>query len=210
MYPLFQHDALPGVCVETIQYKHTPIICVLGVLANQRGLEIKNEMLKWIVTKYDCIAVNQEPPGVLFEYPGLLIAQQTSIITNKPVLYLHTKGAAHSTNVYNQATCREVWRREFIDHYDEYLLMMGSAKSVMACPFTGKTRHTTWLNGFMATPNGWAVAQNIVPPENGNRFPYEHCFKDVNIKAYGRIMNNVESYPEPGGNAMVRYINGFV
>ena len=197
-----------GVTVERIKFTGTPVICVLGVLANERGLVIKKELLSWITAKYDCIAVNQDPPGKLFEYPALWVAQQTAISLNKPVLYLHTKGAANPKNVYNQTRVRKLWQFEFDAHYTDYINLINSGDCVVACPFTGTKTHTTWMNGFMATPGAWKIANNIVPPKNGDRYPYEHCFREAPVVGFGRIMNDIEGYPEPGGMKMVGFING--
>jgi hypothetical protein len=167
-------------------------------------------LLSWITRRYDCIAVNQEPPGRLFEYPALFIAQQTSISTGKPVLYLHTKGAANPTNVYNQARVRKLWRFEFDEHYDEYMNIINSHSRIVACPFTGTKHYTTWMNGFIATAEAWKVANNIKPPKLGKiyeRFQYEHCFRDAPVIGCGRIMSDIEGYPEPGGMKMVSFIN---
>ena len=203
-------NLFPGVTVEPVKMTGTPVICVLGVLANERGLAIKQELLSWITNKYDCIAVNQEPPGRLFEYPALWIAQQTALSMNKPVLYLHTKGAANPNNVYNQVRVRKLWRFEYDVHYTDYMNFLKLGPRVVACPFTGTKTHTTWLNGFVATPEAWRVADNITPPKtysDGNRYPYEHCFRDAPVTGIGRILNDIEGYPEPGGMKMVRFIN---
>ena len=200
-------NLFPGVTVETIKWTGTPVICILGVLDNDRGKVIKQELLSWVTHKYDCIAVNQEPPGRLFEYPALFIAQQTSISTGKPVLYLHTKGAANPNNVYNQERVRKLWRFEFDVHYEDYMKFINSGDRVVACPFTGTKTHTTWMNGFIATPDAWKAADNIKPPKFGDRYPYEHCFRFADITGYGRIMQDIEGYPEPGGMKMVGFIN---
>lgn len=203
-------NLFPGVTVETIKWTGTPVICILGVLDNDRGKVIKQELLSWITHKYDCISVNQEPPGRLFEYPALFIAQQTSISTGKPVLYLHTKGAANPNNVYNQERVRKLWRFEFDVHYDDYMKFINSGERVVACPFTGTKTHTTWMNGFMATSEAWKVSHNIVPPRqysDGNRYPYEHCFRDAPIIGYGRIMHHIEGYPNDGAQDMIKFIN---
>ena len=203
-------NLFPGVTVEPIKWTGTPVICILGVLDNDRGKVIKQELLSWITHKYDCIAVNQEPPGRLFEYPALFIAQQTSISTGKPVLYLHTKGAANPNNVYNQERVRKLWRFEFDAHYDDYMKLLHRGDRVVACPFTGTKTHTTWMNVFIVTPEAWKVADNIKPPKqysDGNRYPYEHCFRDAPVTGFGRIMSHIEGYPRDGAQDMIRFIN---
>lgn len=204
-----QLKSYPTISLNVEKYTNTPILCILGVLANDRGIEIKHEMLRWITSKYDCISVHQDYPGKLFEYPALSFAQYASIRFNKPVLYVHTKGAFHATNVCKQHLVRKLWYREFILHYQWYLDIIKHNKKVVACPFIGDKAHTTWTNGFIATPDAWMSIP--VVPKLKDRLPYEHLFRDANINAFGRILNNVNSYDSstPGnpGVIMTRIIN---
>lgn len=196
-----------GITLEAYLDNNTDIICVFGCLLTEIGKQIKAEMLKWILTKYDTIVVNQEAPGKLFEYPALKMAQVVSKNYNKPVLYLHTKGAAHSKNVYDQTKCRLVWKDEFINHYNEYFSRIKNFKSQVLCPFTGKG-HTTILNGFIATTQAW---QNVIIPQPTERFRYEHIFNSVkNVEMFGRVMRDVNIIQrDVGFSRMLKYINNF-
>lgn len=196
-----------GITLESYMDKDTDVICVFGCLLTEAGKKIKEEMLPWILEKYDCIVVNQEAPGKLFEYPALKMAKFVSMKYNKPVLYLHTKGAAHSKNVYDQTKCRQVWRDEFINHYDEYLSHIKNNKPQVLCPFTGR-RHTTILNGFIATAPAW---KGVPLPPPDERLRYEHIFNNLrNVEMFGRVMKDVNLASRDAGFArMLKYINNF-
>lgn len=199
-----------GITLEAYLDKNTDIICVFGCLLTDAGKKIKQEMLDWILPKYDCFVVNQEAPGKLFEFPGLVMAKKVSIMYNKPVLYLHTKGAAHSTNVYNQVNCRLVWKDEFINHYDEYYNEVNKDKNIakVLCPFCGTKQNTTILNGFIANEKAWRIVNIPNPVE---RLRYEHIFNSVNVKMFGRILNNVNDLcnKDTGFRKMLKYINKY-
>jgi hypothetical protein len=82
--------------------------CVLGVLKSPRGLQIRDEMLSWLLKEYNVYYVEQEMPGKLFEYPALRFAQW--LCTEKDcedVLYVHTKGAGRPSDV--QKKIRKMW-----------------------------------------------------------------------------------------------------
>jgi len=199
-----------GITLEAYLDKNTDIICVFGCLLTESGKKIKEEMLSWILTKYDCIIVNQEAPGKLFEFPALVMAKKVSIMYNKPVLYLHTKGAAHSTNVYNQVNCRMIWKDEFINHYDDYYNEVNKDKNIakVLCPFCSNKHNTTILNGFIANQLAW---QKVSIPKPVERFRYEHIFDPVKVQMFGRVLNNVNALgkTDPGFKQMLNYINNF-
>lgn len=197
-----------GITLESYMDKDTDIICVFGCLLTEAGKKIKEEMLPWILEKYDCIVVNQEPPGKLFEFPAMKMAKLISMKYNKPVLYLHTKGAAHSKNVYDQINCRLIWKDEFSSHYDWYKEHILENESVILLPFCGK-QHSTILNGFIASPLAWSKV-NI--PEPAERYRYEHIFNTVkDVKLIGRLMNDVNflSVADLGFRRMLKYINSY-
>ena len=60
-----------------------PIVCIFGVLANEKGLEIEKSMLQWLLPEYDVYCIYQKYPGKLFEYPALRFAQWISNILKK-------------------------------------------------------------------------------------------------------------------------------
>lgn len=175
-------QSLPSVSIELIKYTGTPILCVFGCLMNDNGKKIKKEMLEWLTTKYDVVAVNQAYPGKLFEYPAMAFAQYAAKRFNKPILYIHTKGAFYTTNsLYSQNNVRELWKNEFITNYDWYLKSTADVSS----PFTGDKDHSTWWNGFVAKPRAWAVVPEIQFYEN--RYVYEHLFAGTPVTTAARI-----------------------
>ena len=197
-----------GITLESYLEKDTDIICVFGCLLTDAGKQIKKEMLSWILPKYDCVVVNQDPPGDLFEFPALKMAQKISIEYNKPVLYLHTKGAAHAVNVYNQEKCRMIWKDEFINHYNDYLHELNSTNDAeVLCPFCGKQKSTI-LNGFIANVNAWKKVSIPLPEE---RYRFEHIFSKTDVKMYGRIFNDIHDLcnRDAGFRKMIKFINSY-
>ena len=194
---------LPGCSIEPIEIKNTPIMCILGCLLTEAGKSIKAEMIEQFRKKYDIIAVNQEPPGKFFEYPALSFAQQFSIITGKPVLYVHTKGAANPKNVYNQTKVRWLWYNEFISRYNDYNTYVSKHINDVVCPFSGGSQYT-WMNGFIATPSAW---KHVHLRQTFDRYYYEYIFQGTPVKIHGRIMNNVTLYPSKEASTMIEYIN---
>lgn len=195
--------SLPGCSIEPIEHRGTPILCVLGCLLTEAGEAIKREMIEQFRKKYDIIAVNQEPPGKFYEFPALSFAQIVSIKSDKPVLYVHTKGAGHSQNVYNQAKCRKMWYDEFINHYDEYINYLTVHSDEVMCPFTGSTKYT-WINGFMAGVTAW---KNVKIQQTVDRFYYEYIFRDYPVNIHGRIRNDVSFFPSTEFDKMNAHIS---
>ena len=50
-------------------------LCVFGVLENENGLKIENEINDWLLPEYNVYTVYQKFPGKLYEYPALRFAQ---------------------------------------------------------------------------------------------------------------------------------------
>lgn len=199
-----------GITLESYMDKDTDIICVFGCLLTEAGKKIKEEMLPWILEKYDCIVVNQEAPGKLFEYPALKMARCVSMKYNKPVLYLHTKGAAHSKNVYDQTKCRLVWHDEFINHYDFYKEHIDLNKPQVLCPFIDTSIKTTILNGFIATPKAWAIVNVYYPSgDKMSRLMYEHLFRNTPTECIGRVFNDASIRNKTSFNKVLKYIADF-
>ena len=103
--------SLPNVQIIEYNNKDTELYCVLGCLRNERGLQIRDEMLKWIQLKYQTWIVYQDYPGSLYEYPALKVAQEISLSSKKPVLYLHTKGVFNDNP--SQYIVRALWWQTF-------------------------------------------------------------------------------------------------
>ena len=86
--------------------------CVLGVLKSPRGLQIRDEMLSWLLKEYNVYCVEQEMHGKLFEYPALRFAQWLCCEKEcDDVLYVHTKGAGRLSDV--QKKIRKMWQMQF-------------------------------------------------------------------------------------------------
>lgn len=184
----------------------TPDICVLGVLASDAGIEIKNEMLSWLLDGYNVIAVNQEPPGILFEYPALYCAQDISFRTHRPILYLHTKGAANQNAKYSQCNVRLLWKDEFLNHKKEYMNAVYTNNATVACPIISNKLKITWWNGFIANYAAWTHIGQIEPSEN--RFVFEQLFKNSDVNAYGRITSHYDSNKASEYSAL-NFINNY-
>ena len=63
------------------------ILCVFGVLENEKGLAIEKEMNKWLLPEYNVYTVYQKYPGKLFEYPALRFAQWLLEKKKKMIFY---------------------------------------------------------------------------------------------------------------------------
>lgn len=196
-------SSLPGCSIELIVMKGTPILCVLGCLLTEAGQRIKAEMIEQFRKKYDIIAVNQAPPGKFYEFPALSFAQSASIKTGKPVLYVHTKGAANPKNVYHQDKVRKMWYNEFVVGYNEYKSYIESHPGEVACPFSGSSKYT-WMNGFIGSVDAW---KRVNIRQTFDRYYYEYIFQGSPVKVHGRIMNNVTWYPSKEASSMITYIN---
>ena len=50
------------------------ITCELGVLVNQRGINIANSMLEWLINEYDVYCIYQKFSVYMYEYQSLRFA----------------------------------------------------------------------------------------------------------------------------------------
>lgn len=176
--------------IEIIEYNkiNTECICVLGCLKTKLGIKILKELLSWVPIKYHTYIVYQDPPGKLFEYPALKFAKDIAILSNKPVLYLHTKGAANNNPI--QPLVRKSWKFLF---YDNYQLAINSIQNnnTVYCLMTGEKNKVTWYNGFIANVDAWKNAKII---QSNNRFFYEHyIWINTNSKVVSYIKKNFET-----------------
>lgn len=156
-------------------------LCVLGVLLTDRGKEIKNEMLSWLNNDYDVLCIEQNPPGEMFEYPAIKAAIKLSIEMNEPVLYIHTKGAAHDyiwerTIRNNQTEIRKFWKREFTVNKNAYFNY-----PIDSCLVTTPMLEDdgkTIFNAFVIYPE---AAKALLPSYHldKDRFYYEDLFSKI-------------------------------
>ena len=89
------------------------MLAVMGVLRTEKGLLIKERISRYLRPRFDILYVEQDPPGVLFEYPAIRYALKLAIDMNEPVLYIHTKGAADPHHMWYQTPVKKLWEQEF-------------------------------------------------------------------------------------------------
>jgi hypothetical protein len=186
---------------------NTPI-CIFGCLLTEQGYCIKSEMLSWLIDKYQVICVNQKSPGILYEYPALNCAQLTAKKYHCPILYVHTKGAANSHNVYEQAKVRQLWKTEFVDHFDYYYNIVSTDPLAVGAPFVSDAPFgNTWMNGFIAGERAWHNACIEPPKQPLGRYRYECIFRDVLYHPYSRIISHINHANTTQFTQLVNYIN---
>ena len=150
-------------------------ICVLGVLANDRGIEIEKSMLKWLLPEYDVYCVYQKYPGKLFEYPALRFSQWLSIEFNiSIILYIHTKGASHPSQ--DQYYVRILWKNEFTKPKNKlYFNLLKNNSADISLPF--RLDYYTWYNAMFISNRAFQLI-NTIELNLTNRFYYEDFFKN--------------------------------
>jgi len=156
-------------------------LCVLGCLLTEAGKTIKAEMLSWLEKEYDVLCIDQNPPGSMFEYPAIKCAIKMAIDMNEPVLYLHTKGAAHDyiweRGIKNyQTEIRKFWSKQFIENKSAYF--SADLNSVLVnTPMLSNERKTIF-NAFVIYPN---AAKELLKTFHidKDRFYYERMFSEI-------------------------------
>lgn len=184
-------------------------LCVLGSqIGTNAGRQIKAELYGWLSKVFDVITVDADST-VKNEYPFIKKVIELSIESNKPVLYIHTKGAcnviskAFGLNAKTEVTipvdalpydsqiiARRMWKHEFTTNYEKYLTVVSSNDPIVACPYTGGDK-TTWQNAFVINPSAAKELRQSFH-EDTNRYYYERMFEHTNIKVVGIRLNNVE------------------
>lgn len=153
------------------------IPCVFGVLKTEKGMIIKDNILSYLNERCDVLCIEQEPPGILFEYPALKYTLKMAIDLNCPVLYLHTKGAVDPNHSWYQEYVRKLWKVEFgTDKIFESYNKIISETPKIICPIAGKDGRQTWWNGFIINP---AAAKELTKTfhYDRNRYYYEEMCK---------------------------------
>lgn len=132
----------------------------MGVLKTKKGLIIKEKITNYLKPRFDILYIEQEPPGVLYEYPALKYAFQLAVDMNEPVLYIHTKGAANPGNSWYQTPVKKLWEVEFgTDKVVESYKRVCNDTPTIICPIAG-TKNQTWWNGMIINP---AAAKMLKP-----------------------------------------------
>lgn len=162
--------------------------CIFSIMDNDNGLYIADEMNEWLKPQFDVIEVHHN--GKEFEWPGIKATADLSIQTNEPVLYIHTKGAAHGNQA--QSPIRNWWKKELTHNIGAYVEALKTHDVV--CPISGKENHT-WFNMFIAKPNAWkAIYKELLEPKLDNRYFYEDMWINTDIDVYGVLCNDIDHY----------------
>ena len=145
-------------------------ICVFGIMDNDKGRMIADEMRKWLRDVYDVREVLHD--GSLFEYPALKLAHDLSIEYDEPVLYIHTRGAVN-TYPYTIPT-RRCWADQFGKQWKKYFTIAKTDVPRVVCPFVDYDRETRY-NGFVANTAAWRLI-DLKPSKD--RFDFERLWID--------------------------------
>ena len=168
-------------------------ICILGVLCNDKGLQIENSMLSWLLPEYDVYSVYQKFPGILYEYPALRFAQWLTLINNESIiLYVHTKGSFYQRDEQNQV--RELWKHEFTKNRKKiYIQLLKNNYTDVTAPF--RYGSCTWFNGMFISYRAFNLIDEIKYYPN-YRWHYENLFinsinNSNNIRLKGILNDNI-------------------
>lgn len=167
------------------KYSKNSEVCIFGILANEKGLEIANLMIKWLLPEYDVYCVYQKYPGKLFEFPALRFAQWLSLVYNiKIILYIHTKGAFHQASY--QQKVRKLWKYEFTSpRKNIYIKLIENNLTDISLPF--RAGPCTWFNGMFISNRAFSYINPI--KFNKNRWSYESLFIHHKMRFKG-ILND--------------------
>lgn len=161
-------------------------ICIFGVLVNDKGLQIENSMIDWLIKEYDVYCIYQKYPGKLYEYPALRFAQWLAITYNKPIiLYVHTKGAYNSFK--GQEEVRELWKHEFTSPR-KYIYMNLLKKNLAEVCTLFKNGRKTYFNGNFISIRAFKQIDDIV--FKTDRYYYEKIFENITIIRINAILKN--------------------
>ena len=185
-------------------------LCVLGVLNNQQGIAIKQEMLEWLSQQFNVVVCLQDTPGDMFEFPAIKTATELSIRYNNNALYIHSKGAGNkipgnfktammapgikypqsATPEDCQRIVRLMWKKEFTyPRLNNYLDVLNTSVPTVVCPFTGPER-ITWQNGWLMNPTAASILSKSLHLSS-DRYYYEQVFMHLSdIVVKGMILND--------------------
>lgn len=177
--------------IRNIKYLKDNIVCVFGILANEKGLEIANSMIKWLLPEYDIYCVYQKYPGKLFEFPALRFAQWLSLTFNiNIILYLHTKGAFHYEHA-TQEQVRKLWKLEFTSPRKKiYIELLKKNITDISLPF--RYGACTWFNGMFISNRAFNLINTIQYYKYDRRI-YESLFLNKNIRFRGILNDKIPS-----------------
>ena len=146
--------------------------CVMGVLRTEAGLKIKQRISQYLEPRFKIFYVEQDPPGTMFEYPGIMFALKMAVDLNKPTLYIHTKGAADPYHMWYQTPVKKLWAYEFGTEkvVKTYQRACTDVPTVI-CPIAGSEKQT-WWNGMIINPAAAKEIQKTFHFDT-NRYYYE-------------------------------------
>lgn len=176
----------------------------MGVLRTAKGLIIKEKITKYLKPRFDIFYVEQEPPGVLFEYPAIKYAIKLAIEMNEPILYIHTKGAADPFHMWYQTPVKKLWEQEFgTDKVLENYKKVCCDEPTIICPIAG-TGNQTWWNGFIMNP---AAANLLTKTFHFDRNRYYYEYDMCNVQGMRVISSAVEgNHSEDDTNRLLKII----
>ncbi len=187
--------------IEIVEYNTTDTECiaVIGCLKTDKGMKILKELLSWVPNKFHTYIVYQDPPGNLYEYPAMKWAKDIAKIYNKPVMYIHTKGAVYTRRENDWV--RANWKDFYLNHFD-WINKNISNNNTVCCLYTGKTK-IPWFNNFIATPDAWEQAKII---QTNDRWYYEQgIWKQTNCNVIG-FKTNDKNKPQDMWNYMQKFL----
>lgn len=175
--------------IEIVEYNTTDTECiaVIGCLKTDKGMKILQELLSWVPTKFHTYIVYQDAPGNLYEYPAMKWAKDVANLFNKPVMYIHTKGAVY--NRKETVFVRNRWKQFYIEEYDWCAKQLNNENTV-CCLYTGKTK-VPWFNSFIATPDAWGKAKIVI---SNDRWYFEQgIWKQTDCNVIGKDANDKDT-----------------
>jgi len=206
------------------------MLVVLGCLLTEAGIKIKEEMLEHF-KEHNILCIDQNPPGILFEYPAIKCAAKLAVEMNESVLYVHTKGAGNPIPwyIYNkmpklsimdykpknakaedwQPSVRKMWYYEFNgERLKTYLKELRYDIPMVVCPFS-EPKKSTWQNGFIINPlAGAELLKHLHQSTDRNYF--EHIFENIDsIIVKGIVYNDIARNLDETNYKMHQYIWSF-
>ena len=159
--------------------------CIMGVLKTDKGILIKNRLSAYLSPRFNIFYVEQDPPGTMYEYPGILFALTCAIDCKMPVLYIHTKGAADPHHMWYQKPVKKLWEHEFgTEKVNETYKKACTSVPTVFCPIAG-TNKQTWWNGMIINPAAAQIIKNTFHFDS-NRYYYEYTMcnlPEINVES---------------------------
>ena len=180
------------------------MLCVMGVLKTKKGLVIKEKISNYLKKNFEILYIEQDPPGILFEYPAIKYAIKLAIEMNEPVLYIHTKGAADPWKAWYQTPVKKLWEREFgtdkvLATYDKVCC----DEPTIICPIAGDEKQT-WWNGFILNP---AAAKELLKTFHFDENRYYYEYNMCNVPSINVISSAVDgTHSEEDTNILLKAI----